>query len=302
MPRTAFIRELINTGPLAINPDYLQGLMPQILAYLKSGNADKIEFSPEKQLSFYGPYLSAISSALNGFGMPDQNEEPETVAVVPVHGALTKLGTWWDYGGDEIAEMISRSFDAENVKAVVLDLYTPGGSTHSIQSIKGVLSKRNKPVIAAVNTMAESAGYYIAAMADQIIAVDEMAEVGSIGVMAEIMNFDGFYEENKIQIHRIVPSLSKDKNAAFIKAREGDYTDYENEFLTPWAKHFQQHVTTYRKGLKQDADGVLTGKEFYAGDARDVGLIDDIMPMDDIIQLAFDRAKRDNAFSHAFNS
>lgn len=301
MPRTAFIRE-ISSRPMLMDADYLDGLMPSLLAFLKNGVPEVIEFSPDKKLSFFDSSIRAISNELMNGGMPKEDENPDTVAVIPIHGMLTKSGTWWDYGGDEIADMISQSFQASNVKALVLDVHSPGGSTFALQSIKGAMKKRNKPVIAAVNSMSMSAGYYISAMADQVVAVDEMAESGSIGVMSEIVNFDGLYEENNIKIHRIVPPESQYKNASFFKAREGDYGDFIKEELSPWARHFQQHVIANRPGLNRDAEGVISGKTYYGKDAADVGLIDDIMPMDDIIQMAFDRASRDNKLNHFLNS
>lgn len=301
MPRTAFIREF-TTGRLAIHPEYLQGFMPTLISFVKNGITEAIEFSPSSRLAFFSPHKKIMSDAIMNGGFPDKEEEPDTVAVVPVQGPLTKGGTPWDFGGDEIADMISTSFAAENVKAVVLDVHSPGGSTFALQGIKGAMKKRNKPVIAAVNSMSMSAGYYISAMADQVVAVDEMAEVGSIGVMAEVVNFDGFFEDNNIQIHRIVPPESKHKNASFFKAREGDYDDFIDEELTPWAQHFQQFVKDNRPGLKAETEGIISGKTFYASQAKDIGLIDDTMPMDDIIQLAFDRANRDNKLNHFFNS
>jgi len=225
----------------------------------------------------------------------------DSVAVIPVKNLLTKDGSWWDYGTDELAQLLNEAYSNTSIKAVVLDMFTPGGSTHSVVPMKNMLKVRNKPVFAAVNSMSYSAGYYLAAFADKIIATDEMAQVGSIGVMAQINNFDKMYEDYGIKMHIITPPESNWKNKAYKDAKEGNYETLIVEELSPWAQHFQNTVKEHRKGLDLNTEGLLNGKTFYASEAKRNGLIDDIMPMPDIIKLAFDTAKRDNSFQNLFH-
>ncbi len=110
------------------------------------------------------------------------------VAVVPVYGTI--LGRDWQFtqsshGGTTSAEELIRTLrgiDADSsISTIVLDMDTPGGSVELIPEAAAVLAGLGKPVVAQVNTMAASAGYWLAAQADEIVA-SPSAELGSIGV------------------------------------------------------------------------------------------------------------------------
>jgi len=293
MPRHNFFHEVINSH-LALHPGYVAFYHPILQSYLKSGELPTHEFEPTKKRAFFDPDGNQSTPG------PD-NKDNSSVAVIPIHGFLTKEGTWCNYGGDELAAMVSESMADETVKSIVLDIYSPGGSTAALSSLKAAIQKRTKPIIASINPNAYSAGYYLAAMADNVLAVDEMAQVGSIGVMIEMHNDDELLKKEGITIHRIVPPESSFKNKSWMDAREGNYEMIIKEELSPWAVHFQEHVRSNRPSLNENIEGILEGKTFYAKDAKAYGLIDDIMPFDDIIQFAFEKASRDKKLTSFFN-
>lgn len=302
MARTAFLQEITNQH-IAFDERFLESYMPYIRRYMRGQPLAIEDDFPQPSIKLYDKLGFSIGDLL-GENKPEKNHE--SVAVVPLHGMITKRGTWWNYGADEVAEMLTEAYQDEGVKAVVLDTFTPGGATTAAPTLSNALQKRNKPVIGAVNTIAMSLGYYSMVNTDAIMAVGDMTEVGSIGVMTEIVNYDKAYEEDKIKIHRIVPPESKWKNKAYNEAREGNYDLLIKEELTPWAKHFQDVVKANRPQLKNDIEGILEGRTFYAGagnyTAKEIGLIDDIMPLEEIIAYAFERAKLDSKLTHIFNS
>lgn len=298
MARTAFLQEICNQT-IAFHDGYLEAYMPYIRQYMRGKAIEIIDDFPTPQVQLFDKQGYSLGNLL-GEDKPEHGNG--SVAVVPLHGMITKRGSWWNYGADEIDEMLTAAYQDEGVKSVVLDTFTPGGSILAIPTIKNALKKRNKPVIGAVNSLAMSAGYYAVAHTDSILAIDEMAEVGSIGVMAEIVNYDKAYEEEKIKVHRIVPPESNWKNKAYNEAKEGNYELLIKEELTPWAKHFQDIVKAKRPNLDTNVEGIIAGRTFYAKDAKLNGLIDDIMPMDQIINYAFEKADRNNKLTHFFNS
>lgn len=286
-----FLHEL--TNQLAIHPDYLSLAREMMLQHKAV-----IQVMPEKkhaEMVLFGN--TAFPSQIEN----SQNKEKDSVAVIPVKNLLTKTGTWYDYGTDEISEMLYEAYANPSIQAVVLDMFSPGGTTHSVVPLKAAMLKRNKPVVAAINSMGFSACYYLAAFADKVIATDEMAQIGSIGVMAQFSDFDKYYENNGIKQHVIIPPESNWKNKAFLDAKEGNYETLITEELTPWAVHFQQVVKENRKGLDLTTPGLLNGRTFYASEGKRNGLIDDIMPMNDIVSYAFDLSKRDKSLNNLFN-
>jgi protease-4 len=302
MARTAFLQEITNQH-IAFDERFLESYMPYIRRYMRGQPLSIEDDFPEPSIKLYNKAGFSIGDLLEAT-KPGKNQE--SVAVIPLHGMITKRGTWWNYGADEVAEMLNEAYKDEGVKAVVLDTFTPGGATTAAPTLSNALKKRNKPVIGAVNTLAMSLGYYSMVHTDAVMAVGAMTEVGSIGVMAEIVNYDEAYKKEGIKIHRIVPPESKWKNKAYNEAAEGNYELLIKEELSPWAKHFQDVVKANRPNLKLDTEGIIEGRTFYAGGgdytAKEIGLIDDIMPMEDIIAYAFSRATLDTKLTHIFNS
>jgi protease-4 len=99
--------------------------------------------------------------------------------------------------------------------------------------------------------------------------------------MAVIVNERESLKNEGIEIIRIYPDESKDKNATVETALEGD-TQLMKDELAPMARHFQNIVRKNRAALKEEA-GVLTGKMFNATDALRVGLIDKIGTLTDAV-------------------
>lgn len=112
------------------------------------------------------------------------------VAIVPLRGVIANRAPMLDdisAGGATSNEAFARAFvqarDDASVKAIVIDTDTPGGAVLGTdESAQLVFSSRgSKPIIAQVNAMSASAGYWITSAADEIV-VTPSGEVGSIGV------------------------------------------------------------------------------------------------------------------------
>ena len=113
------------------------------------------------------------------------------VAVIPIYGVISqRMSVMTDMSGGTSIEAVRRDFrDAmadPAVRAVVFDVDSPGGSTDGVPEFASELrAARNgsKPIVAAVNTLAASAAYWLASQCDEIVCTPS-GEVGSIGVFA----------------------------------------------------------------------------------------------------------------------
>ena len=85
---------------------------------------------------------------------------------------------------ENIAKDFQSLLDNEEVKSIILDFDTPGGAITGVNELAEIIYKARgiKPIKAYVTGMACSAGYFLASACDEII-IDEMGQVGSIGVM-----------------------------------------------------------------------------------------------------------------------
>ena len=117
-----------------------------------------------------------------------------TVAILRLSGAI---GMPLPLRGDSLslatlAGPIDRAFALRNLQAVALAINSPGGA--AVQSaliarrIRALAAEKNVPVLAFVEDVAASGGYWLATAADEIYA-DESSIVGSIGVISAGFGF-----------------------------------------------------------------------------------------------------------------
>jgi protease-4 len=122
-------------------------------------------------------------------------EGPDKIVVLPVVGVISREGggflPFFDGGASSltIIDHLDRAENDDAVKAVILELDTPGGgvvaSDEVYRRIRALRTK--KPVVALMTETAASGGYYIAAAANHIVA-DETTITGSIGVIVALFN------------------------------------------------------------------------------------------------------------------
>lgn len=133
------------------------------------------------------------------FGDPDSKD---IVAVLDVKGVITSDSTDFEStcSAEEICSLIRQLKEDDAIRAIVLRLDTPGGEVTASDVIYHELKNCGKPVVAYMNSMAASGGYYIAMSAKKIVA-HRMTMTGSIGVImhafncSSLMNFIGLEEE-----------------------------------------------------------------------------------------------------------
>src|SRR5262249_49502332 len=137
------------------------------------------------------------------------------VAVLRLAGAI---GLPWPSRGGGLsmattAGLIERAFTLKNLKAVALAINSPGGS--AVQSsliarrIRTLASEKSVPVLAFVEDIAASGGYWLAAASDEIYA-DESSIIGSIGVISSSFGFAELFQRIGIErrVHTAGPRKS----------------------------------------------------------------------------------------------
>lgn len=278
MQYAGFFSEIFES-PIVAAREGLQKYLPYLIAH-QEGRILEFPERAKLTMSLFDMQSSQFSSA---------NDKPaESVAVIPIRGLMTREGSWWDYGTDEYGEMMKAAFADDSIKAVVLRLNSVGGTVDSGFPLKAALQYKNKPVIGAVDSKAYSMGYYAISFADKIFAVDDMARVGSIGIMATLRNNDEAYKQMGIKFTEVYPPESSWKNKASREALKGKTDLLISEELSPWARHFQELVRTNRPTLNEEVEGVIEGRTFFAYDSKPAGngLIDGVMPFDEIVKYA----------------
>ena len=139
---------------------------------------------------------------------------PPVVAVVRLSGVISQSGM---FGGrinmESVAPVLQRAFRQPGLKAVALEINSPGGSaTQSAlihNRIRALAAERDVPVMAFVEDVAASGGYWLATAADEIF-VDNNSIVGSIGV---VYSGFGFHEAlGKLGVERRLYTAGEKKS------------------------------------------------------------------------------------------
>lgn len=174
---------------------------------------------------------------------------------------------------------------AEKQDEIVVRLESPGGVVHGYGFAASQLQRiRDKGIqlTVCVDHVAASGGYMMAALANKVIAAP-FAIVGSIGVVAQLPNFNKVLKKYDVDYELFTAGEYKRTVTMFgentDKAKEKFQSDLEDTHVL-----FKQHVSRFRPNL--DIEKVANGDIWYGQQALDEGLIDAIGTSDDYIAEA----------------
>lgn len=183
---------------------------------------------------------------------------------------------------DELMEMVKD----RQIKAIVLRIDSPGGGVGPSQEIyKEILRcKESKPVVVSLGSLAASGGYYVASAGNKIVASPGTI-TGSIGVIAEFVNFQGLFEKIGIDFQVIKQGEFKD-----VGSPHRGLTDREREMLSKVMEDIhRQFVSDVAKARGLEPQRVLEvadGRIFSGREAMELGLVDELGNFQDAISIA----------------
>jgi protease-4 len=224
------------------------------------------------------------------------NIPDNSVAILPISGPITKYnGECGEPGALQRNSWLLDMKKRSNIGSVVLMLDTPGGEVGAQNASVGIVKNMGKPVLSYVDGMCASLGIWYSSVSDECYLSDETDEMGSVGTLARLMDFSGYFEKLGIKMHEIYAPQSTDKNGPYRDALKGDYTALEED-LSIHVDKFISFVKNNRGELATSSVSQWgTGKMFYAKDAIKIGLADGIKPFDQVISKAAWLAKRKRA-------
>jgi len=165
---------------------------------------------------------------------------------------------------------------------VVVCLENSGGVVHDHGLGASQLERikhKNIPLTVVVDKVAASGGYLMASVANHIVAAP-FAIIGSIGVLAQLPNFNRFLTERGIDFEQITAGKYKRTLTMFGKNTDAD-RDKTRQDLEEVNTLFKTAVTDHRPGL--DIESVATGEYWYGTRAKELGLIDEVGSSDDYL-------------------
>jgi len=172
---------------------------------------------------------------------------------------------------------------------VLLKLESPGGMVHSYglaSSQLDRLRKKNIPLTVCVDKVAASGGYMMACVADKILAAP-FAIIGSIGVVAQIPNFNKLLKKHDVEFEMLTAGEHKRILTMF-----GENTDKGREKfveeLEDTHQLFKDYVSERRSQV--DIDKIATGEIWFGSRALSMSLVDDIQTSDEYLVSRIEQA------------
>jgi serine protease SohB len=165
---------------------------------------------------------------------------------------------------------------------VLVRLDNAGGTVHEHGLAASQLmriKRRGIPLLVAVDKVAASGGYLMAAVADRIIAAP-FAIIGSIGVLAQLPNFHRLLEQSGIDFEQITAGRYKRTLTLFGKNTEEGREKLREE-LEEVHGLFKREITEHRPQVS--IDEVATGEHWYGAKALELKLVDEIGTSDDFL-------------------
>lgn len=180
---------------------------------------------------------------------------------------------------EEVTAILSVAKEGDEV---LLRLESGGGMVHGYGLASSQLDRlksANIPLTISVDKVAASGGYMMACVADKIVSAP-FAIVGSIGVIAQIPNFNKLLKKNDIEFEQMTAGEYKRTLTMFgentDKARDKFKLELEETHVL-----FKNFIRDHRPDL--DLEKVATGEHWFGSQALELGLVDEIKTSDDLI-------------------
>jgi protease-4 len=220
------------------------------------------------------------------------NTSGNRIAVIYAEGDIvTGKGSDDNIGSTKFAEAIRKARLDDKVKAVVLRINSPGGSSLASDIIyrEVVLTKKVKPIIASMSDVAASGGYYIAMACDTIVAHPNTI-TGSIGVFGVLPNIQPLLADKLgITVDRVttgkfsdLPTITRPLSDFEKNVLQGEVNNIYADFTSKAALGRHMPVERLRR--------LASGRVWSGLEAKNNGLVDILGDYQDALKIAATRA------------
>ena len=293
LPRLHVISDsmLVHNAPDALRLHLVTklGYFDEVQDYLRG----KLGLKADKK-----PGLVTLSDYQDQDGQTDANgaSSGNRIAVIYAEGDIvTGRGSDDNIGSDKFAEAIRKARLDDKVKAVVLRVNSPGGSSLASDIIyrEVVLTKKVKPIIASMSDVAASGGYYISMACDTIVAHPNTI-TGSIGVFGVLPNVQPLLADKLgITVDRVktglfsdIPTITRALSPFEKQQLQQEVNNIYADFTTKAAQGRHMPVERLRR--------IASGRVWSGTEGKKIGLVDVLGSYEDALKIAANRAHLKN--------
>jgi protease-4 len=190
-------------------------------------------------------------------------------------------------GSDTMAKAIDDARKDDTIKAIVLRVDSPGGSSYASDMIWHAveLARQKKPVVVSMGDVAASGGYYISCNANKIVA-EPSTYTGSIGIFAGKPVMTEFYKWLGITNEYVL----RGKNAGLFRETEKFTPEERDKFFgIIKSTYYDEFVPKVAKGRGRNPeyiDSIGQGRVWTGAQGKENGLVDEFGGLDRAIEIA----------------
>ena len=205
----------------------------------------------------------------------------QNVAVIEMEGPIGQR-----IKAAEYVKLFRSLEENDNVRAVILDIDSPGGSAtasgYMYYGVKALAAK--KPVVAFIRGLGASGAYMLAAPATRIVSIPS-ALIGSIGVISMRPSIYEALDKVGVRMNVTKSDRLKDMGSMFREATEEEKIK-EQDLVDDLYDQFLDIVAEGRGMDKARVKEVATGEVYTARKCKDLGLVDELGDLERAIDLA----------------
>jgi protease-4 len=196
-------------------------------------------------------------------------------------------------GSDTMVQQIQRIRDDDSLKAIVLRVDSPGGSSIASDVIWRELSitrdaKPSRPLVASMSDLAASGGYYIS-MPAQVIVAQPATLTGSIGVFGGKITIGGTLAKVGVTTETVTSGKNADLESPFAPFT-ADQRRKLQDYMESFYDTFVLKAAASRHTTRERIDAVAQGRVWTGEQAQQQGLVDRLGGLDEAIAVAKQRA------------
>jgi protease-4 len=226
-------------------------------------------------------FLILAAIAMTGDDGAEISFAAEKVAVVPIEGEILDAR--------DTLDLLHKYARNHSVKAVVVRINSPGGAIAPSQEIYSAIRKiraEGTPVVASLDSVAASGGYYIASACDPIIA-NSGSITGSIGVILQWFDMKELVSWAKLKPETITSGAMKDAGSPYRELTAAE-RQYFQGVVTQLHTQFVRDVAAGRRNkIKlEEVARIADGRIFTGEQALGLKLVDRIGTIDDAVRAA----------------
>lgn len=230
--------------------------------------------------------LTGLNAMLYGTNQIEKNviedgDSTQQIVKLTVDGTISDSGgggifSNGTYNHQDFLAQLQAIQDDVNIKAVLLEVNSPGGGVYESAEIAKEMKKihGDKPIYVSMKNTAASGGYYISAEADKIFAAEDTL-TGSIGVIMSGLNYSGLFEKLGISDQTYKSGALKDLGSANRPATDEDKKVLQ-QYVDSAYDRFIKVVVEGREMTEEAVRKLADGRIYDGKQAQKIGLVDEL--------------------------